>query len=53
MAKIIYSTHRFRRQTEKIKQVHTGQVKQYDSEGFPAGYLYLELKQPHFLDLKS
>lgn len=49
MAKIIYCAERFRAGGRKNKQVPGGRVLERDSQGFPAGYLYLELEQPHFL----
>jgi hypothetical protein len=49
VAKVIYCAERFRPHYEIIKQVDTGHALERDSEGFPAGYLYLELEQPHFI----
>ncbi|MDD2499147.1 MAG: hypothetical protein PHY90_13620 [Desulfitobacteriaceae bacterium] len=49
MGKVIYCSYRFRPQEKKINQAQTGRVIEKDSEGFPAGYLYLELEQPHFI----
>ncbi|MGI6066104.1 MAG: hypothetical protein ACOYI2_06385 [Bacillota bacterium] len=49
MGKVIYCADRFRPEGKKINQVHTGRILEWDSEGFPAGYLYLELEQPHFI----
>lgn len=49
MGKVIYCSNLFRPQEKKITQVRTGRTIERDSEGFPAGYLYLELEQPHFI----